>query len=284
MNYDNSLDGTQAERNFNKARTQAFWSTIWGRLRGENNDLLNFQEVKQKLRLSDERYLGLQEVPLDKIVGSVGRYNDFTRKFLPKRSVNRDRWKAVDLFSLRQGYPPVELYKVGDAYFVIDGNHRVSVAQANDMATIEAYVTELRTDIPFDSHTTAKDLWIKEGYAHFLRETRLNLLQPGSQVILTEPDRYSEILEHLEVHRYYMGIECDCPPTWDEAVISWYEHVYLPMVAAIRDHHMLEDFPNRTEADMYVWLMRHQAELYEMYGQPPAPEETVNHFLGNQAS
>jgi hypothetical protein len=270
----------QADSDFKRARSRAFWSTVWGRLRGESNDLLDFEEVKHKLRLKHERHLGLQEIPLDDIIGSVGRYQDFTRKFLPKKSVNRDRWKAVDALTLDwRGFPPIEVYKVGDAYFVLDGNHRVSVARANGMATIEAYVTEFPTPVPLDSSTTPEELFIKEGYAYFLKETAMNIIRPESQVILTEPGNYPEILHHIEVHHYFMGIECKCPVTWEEAVASWYDSVYAPMVLAIREHDMLDEFPNRSEADLYVWLIRHQAALQEAYGEPPSADATVDHFI-----
>jgi hypothetical protein len=270
----------QAETHFNRARSQAFWSTIWSRLVGKADELLNFQEVKHKLRLNDERYLGLQDVPLDAIVGSVGRYKDFTRTFLPKKSVDRSRWKAIDKMVLTEGYPPVELYKIGDAYFVLDGNHRVSVARVNKLATIEAYVTELRTDVPFERDTQPTDLFMKEAQAFFLRETRLNVLRPQAEIRLTEPAFYPEILHHIEVHRYFLGLDCDCQPTWDEAVASWYDNVYTPMVEAIQRHKMLDQFPQRTPADLYVWLIRHQSELQETYGiKPMSPTETVDDFM-----
>jgi hypothetical protein len=271
----------QAEIDFQRARNQAFWSIIWAKIRGESTDLLNFDEVRQKLRLSDERYLGRQEIPLDSIVGSVGRYQDFTRKFLPKRTVNRDRWKAIDALTLGSiGFPPIEVYKVGDAYFVLDGNHRVSVARANGMKTIEAYVTEWSTEVPFDKDTTPEDLFIKEGYAHFLRHTHLKTLRPDSDVVLTEPSRYPAILEHIQVHHYYLGLDCKCPVTWSEAVASWYDNVYLPMVEAIRKHDMLADLPHRTEADLYVWLIQHQGEMQEAYGgEPMSPDDTVEDFI-----
>ena len=276
-----ALTAAQTEQDYSKARSQAFWASIWDRLRGETSELLNFEEVRQRLRLNDERYLGLQDIPLDNIVGSVGRYKDFTRKFLPKGSINKDRWKAVDALALGQsGFPPIEVYKVGDAYFVLDGNHRVSVARSIGMPAIEAYVTELRTDVPFDKHTTPKDLFIKEGYARFLRETHLKTLRPDSELLLTEPGNYQAILEHIEVHRYFVGINCGCPPTWEEAVTSWYDNVYMPVVRAIRQHNMLEDFPDRTEADLYVWIIWHQEELTEHYIDPSVTlDDTVMDFI-----
>jgi len=266
MNFDSPNVLHQAEIDYNKARSQAFWSTIWARLRGQETELLNFQEVKHKLRLESERYLGRQEIPLDHIVGSVGRYKDFNRMFLPKKSVNRERWKAVDALTLSAtGFPPIEVYKVGDAYFVLDGNHRVSVARAAGMKHIEAYVTEYHTEVPFDKDTVPQDLFIKEGYAFFLRKTGLKALRPASEVILTAPGNYPAIIEHIEVHRYFMGVECDCPVSWEDAVMSWYDNVYLPVVNVIREFNALAEFPNRTEADLYVWIIWHQEELQDHY-------------------
>lgn len=282
MHTQSTAVSTQAERDYQKARMQAFWTAIWGRLTGQSTELMSFDEVKQKLRLRDDRYLGLQEIPLESIVGSVGRYKDFNRQFLPKSSINKDRWKAVDALTLGlEGFPPIEVYKVGDAYFVLDGNHRVSVARANGMKTIEAYVTEFSTDVPFDKDTEPDELFIKEGYADFLLKTRLKKVRPqASDVILTEPGRYNQIWNHIEVHRYFMGLNCKCPVSWEEAVASWYDNVYEPMVEAIREHDILEDFPGRTEADLYVWLIKHQGDMREQFGGDPMhPDETVDDFL-----
>lgn len=272
---------SQAERDFQRARNQAFWANIWAKLRGDNIELLNFDEVKETLRLRDERYLGLKEIPIDDIVGSVGRYNDFTRRFLPKRSVNSQRWKTVDSLALgMMGFPPIEVYKVGEAYFVVDGNHRVSVARANQMKTIEAYVTEFQTTVPFDRNTQSKDLALKAEYAYFLQKTRLKRICPEAEdILLTETGRYPEILGHIEVHHYFMGLDCLCPVDWTDAVGSWYTHVYQPMISAIREYEMLAGFPNRTEADLYVWLIRHQGEMRANYGDLLSPEETVGDFI-----
>ncbi|MCL4877882.1 MAG: hypothetical protein KJ064_14595 [Anaerolineae bacterium] len=281
MDTDFSSVQSQAELDFQRARNRAFWSDLIDRLRGKNVDLLNFDEVKQKLRLRDDRYLGLQDIPLEKIVGSVGRHNDFNRRFLPRKSISKERWKAVDALTMSMtGFPPIEVYKVGDVYFVVDGNHRVSVARANNMETIEAYVTEFKTDVPLDEHTTPEDLFAKAAYADFLAKTNLKKLRPDSEVILTEPVRYPQILNHIEVHHYFLGLDCECEPTWEEGVASWYDNIYMPMVRAIRRHNMLKDFPDRTEADLYVWLIKHQGIMHDLYGgDPMSPEETVDDFL-----
>ena len=267
---------SQARRDYSRARMKAFWENVWATLTNQETDLLNFDEVKEKLRLDNKRTLGIQNVPLDKIIGSVGRYRDFTRTFLPRRSVDKERWEQIDALARGfKGFPPVELYKVGDAYFVIDGNHRISVARQLDMPTIEAYVTELLSPVGLDESTTQEDLIIKAGYADFLRKTRLNTLRPDSDVVLTEPGMYPAILEHIEVHKYYMDLEAEKEHGWEEAVASWYDNVYTPMAQAIREMNLLDEFPDRTEADLYVWLIRHQAALKKVFGSDDAPDPTT---------
>ncbi len=281
MNSESPSAIAESVRNFQQARMAAFWQEFWALLTGNSIDLLSFDEVKQRLRLHDERYLGLQEIPLEKIVGSVGRYKDFTRSFLPRTNAIRSRWQRLDAMARgMEGFPPIEVYKVGDVYFVSDGNHRVSVAHQLGAKTIEAYVTELPTAVPFDENTKPDDLETKESYAEFLRKTHLDALRPGSEVILTEPARYRQILEHISVHKYFMGIEQAHDITWDEAVVSWYDNVYMPMIELIRKYDVLSQFPGRTEADLYAWLIKHQ-EALRLYlgGEVLTPEETVQDFL-----
>lgn len=281
MDSESYVATVEAARNFTRARMAAFWQEFWALLTGKSIDLLRFEEVKQRLRLRDERYIGLREIPIDKIVGSVGRYRDFTRTFLPRTNAVKSRWQRLDAMARGQeGFPPIEVYKVGDVYFVLDGNHRVSVARQLGMKTIEAYVTELRTPIKIDEHTTPDDLIKKEGYVDFLAKTRLDALRPGSEVMLTEPDRYELILDHISVHRYFMGIDQQREVAWDEAVASWYDNVYMPMVDLIRKYNILEYFPGRTEADVYLWLIKHQEALrLHLGGDLGTPEETVEDFL-----
>ncbi len=281
MDSESSVSMVEAARNFQSARMSAFWQAAWALLTGKSIDLLSFDEVRQRLRLHDERYIGLQEIPIDKIVGSVGRYKDFTRSFLPRTNAVRSRWQRLDSMARgAEGFPPIEVYKVGGVYFVIDGNHRVSVARQLGAKTIEAYVTELPTPVPLEVDTQPDDLLIKQGYADFLRQTHLDVIRPGSSVILTEPDRYREIIEHISVHKYFMGLEQGHDISWEDAVASWYDNVYMPLVHLIREYDVLSQFPGRTEADLYAWLIKHQEALrLHLGGEVVTPEETVTDFL-----
>ena len=131
----------QAELSFRRARKRAWRKQLQSWLSGrEQQHLLPFEAIRAELPESDPRRQGVRLVPVDKIVGSVSRYEDFTRQFLPLRDSLRERWINVESLAMRRGWPPVELYQLGDVYFVSDGNHRVAVARQMGNDTIEAYV------------------------------------------------------------------------------------------------------------------------------------------------
>ena len=120
----------ESYKEYSTARQRALIEEWLSAFTGRTSDLLSFEEVKQNLMLRDSTYKGLQEIELDKIVGSLGRYRDFTRTFLPRNDKTQDRWRRVDAVAHDLGgFPPIEVYQVGDVYFVRDGNHRVSVSR-----------------------------------------------------------------------------------------------------------------------------------------------------------
>jgi hypothetical protein len=133
----------QVEADFGRARRRAFFGRVAARLRRECSRLLAFDEVGKGYLAHNRRRLGLRDVELSKIVGSVGRHDAFDRSFMPTKASLEERWKRVDrAFHYGLDLPAVRLYKVGDSYFVEDGNHRVSVARYQGLETIEAEVTE----------------------------------------------------------------------------------------------------------------------------------------------
>src|SRR5687767_10880439 len=120
-----------AIQDFHQARQRADLQTVLARLRGQSTALLSFDEVYRKLRASGSAERGRREIPLDAIIGSVGRYTDFTRSFLPRHEEDVQRWVGVMAATTDQsGLPPIQVYQIGEAYFVLDGHHRVSVARA----------------------------------------------------------------------------------------------------------------------------------------------------------
>lgn len=136
----------QSETEFGRARNKGFWDSKRSLATGRQPHLLPFDEAIQGLQTTPAVNLGLQEVPLKNIVGSVGRWQDFTRHFMPRRSDERDkeRWRTIYTLAVSgAGFPPVEVYQIGPIYFVQNGHHRVSVARYLGWLTIQAYVTAL---------------------------------------------------------------------------------------------------------------------------------------------
>ena len=132
-----------AIRDFQSARQKAGIQEVLARVTGKSNQLLSYDDVAKKLRLQNRTERGIQNIPLNAIVGSVGRYTDFTRTFLPLQDSDRDRWARVkSAMEGNLGLPPIEVYKVGEVYFVVDGNHRVSVAREQGQEFIDADVRE----------------------------------------------------------------------------------------------------------------------------------------------
>lgn len=261
---------------FQKARRRAAMEQLLARFSGRSTELLSFDEVRQQLGAGNPTPRGLQDIPLDKIVGSVGRYQDFTRSFLPKQDSDEERWaKVKTAVEDLSGVPPIEVYQVGEAYFVRDGNHRVSIARQLDVPSISAYVTEVKTRVPLAADDDPEEIICKARYAEFLEATDLDTVRPQADLLMTFCGHYRLLGQHIEVHRHYLGNEEQRFIPYEEAVASWYDHVYLPVIRLVREQGVLRYFPGRTEADMYVLLAEYRAELTDALGWEVAPETAV---------
>jgi len=263
-----STEQARAEADYQRARRRALFREILARLSGRENRLLSFEEVKQSLRLGGPIYRGTRPVPVAQIVGSVDRYRDFDREFLPAQEHTAAKWKGIArAFYDDVDLPPIKLYKVGDAYFVLDGHHRVSVARDQGVEYIDAEVQEAYSRVPVTADLRAEDLKVLHEYREFLERTRLDEIRPQEKLVrLTIAGGYHRLIEHIAVHRYHMGIEQQSEVNAEEAVGHWYDTVYLPVVEAIRAQGILDDFPNRTEADLYLWIIDHLHHLRTTHG------------------
>lgn len=252
---------------------------LLGVLRRRPVDLLPFDRVRTGLRLKHVVDRGMQEVPLASIVGTLGRERDFNRAFFPREEALRNRWEEVEeLAEGMTGYSAVELYKVGDAYFVVDGHHRVSVERSLGSTTIEAHVKEFLSPVPVSAEVSTEDLLARSALVDFLEVTGLSPERPD-EFVASAAHGYERLLEHIAVHRYFRGIETQRAVSWGEAATSWRDRVYRPMVEAIRASGIMEDFPGRTETDLYLFTLDHLHHLRERYA-PRAvdPAVAVRHF------
>jgi hypothetical protein len=270
----------RVQSDFARVRTRAFLKDMLALFSRSRNTLLSYDQVKEKLHIGGLIYRGVRTVEVAKIVGSVNRYRDFDRAFLPAHNRLANRWQRVDrAFYEDVGLPPVVLYKVGEVYFVVDGHHRVSVAREQGQEFIEAEVRECRVKVPVGPDLRPEDLEILGAKVEFLERTGLDRLRPGAEIELSVPDGFTRMLEHIAVHRYFMGLDQQRDIPEEEVVTHWYDTVYLPIVTVIRQRGVLEEFPGRTEADLYLWVLDHQQFLHDHGKELSPPEEAAAEYV-----
>ena len=267
----------QVRADFQRARFKAFVNRVWGTLSGQPTTLLSYDEIKEKLHIGGPIYRGVQTVLVEQIVGSLNRYHEFDRVFLPASDKLAARWQSVNrAFYQEISLPPVVLYRVAQVYFVVDGHHRVSVAREQGQIYIEAEVRECATRVNLTPDIKLEDLEILGTKVNFLERTSLDSLRPDANIKVTIPDGLDRMLEHIAVHHYFMGLDWKRDISEEEAVVHWYDTVYMPVINVIRETNILKEFPGKTEGDLYLWVLDHQRYLSDA-GEALQPPETAAH-------
>jgi hypothetical protein len=246
------------DADFGRARRKATLNRVLSFVTRRPTLLLPFEVARE--RLGAQRYGSgvTKSIDLDKIVGSVNRYREFDREFLPLRWQTGERWQRVrDSLYEVDAFPPIDVYDIGGAYYVVDGHHRVSVAKRLGHKQIQATVITFRPDAPVGTPTDARDLILKAEYRDFLKRTHLDQLRPEQEIECTRAVGYRVLLDHIDVHRYVRGLDEGRALTYEEAVTSWYDNLHRPIVEMFREHGLLDRFHDRKEADLYVWVSRH---------------------------
>ena len=260
----NKYAQVEAKRHWDSAHQSATLEDVRSLLPSQSkSDLLAFEDVRQKLRLHQKMYKGVQDIPLDQIIGSVGRYRDFTRSFLPRNKALMERWQRVDAATITKGVPPIEVYLVGEAYFVIDGNHRVSVMRQNNAGTIQAHVWEFETETGLSSDADLDEVLIKAEHIDFLERTNLKESHPEADIEFTVPGRYRDVEYQIEMYRRALEKIDEEPMSYQDGAAMWYDMVYAPACDIIRRQGVMDRFPDRTEADLFVWVWRYNQDLRE---------------------
>lgn len=262
----------QTDADFDRARNRAFVNDIVSVISRRENRLMPFHEFRKRLSPEGESYRGHQTVPISEIVGSMDRYQDFDRAFLPRKKFTKGRWKNIDrAFYEDVNLPPIQLYKVGDIYFVKDGNHRVSVARERGVEFIDAEVIEGHVRVPLSAGMSTMELLLQAEYAEFLRRTDLDQLQPDHDIRPTRLGRYDVIWHQIELHREWLSAIWHREATVHEAVDDWYTYIYLPIIQIVHDRGVLREFPWLTETDIYLWVMKHRHAIEEKEGEDVGP-------------
>jgi hypothetical protein len=275
----------QVRSDFARARFKAFLNRIRNILNRQPRTLLSYDEVKEKLRIGGPIYRGIKTVEVNKIVGSLNRYQQFDRAFLPLNDQIANRWQSVDrAFYQEIDLPPVVLYKVGEVYFVVDGHHRVSVAREQGQLFIEGEVRECSTKVNITADLKPEDLEILGEKVDFLERTNLDRIRPQANIKLTIPDGFERMLEHIAVHRYFMGLDLKRDIPEEEAIADWYDSVYHPIARVIRRSGILKGFPGKTEGDLYLWVLDRQAYLSRQGNDLLPPDQAAKEFIKGTAN
>jgi hypothetical protein len=261
MPADTGFPRADVENDFQRARRRQVLARLAQRLRRAPDDvniMLPFDEVVAALGMRGERRLGLQTIRLDTIVGTVDSSRDFDRRFRPTNGRVRERWERLALAQRRgEPIPPIDVYRIGDMHFVIDGHHRVSIAYATGAKTIEAYVTEVLTQQSPMGIRGRRDLLLKS----YERIFRARVPLPAAdlaKITVTDPWSYAELGEAVEAWGFRFMQDKGRFLDRAEVARRWYTQEYVPVVRMMRTADLIG---SRTEAEAY---MRVAAERYRL--------------------
>jgi nucleotide-binding universal stress UspA family protein len=251
-----------AREDFRQARRQAALQQIWANIRGQSSKLLAFDQISQVLEVGEVEEAGIQEIPLDAIIGSVGRYEDYTRSFLPKFDSDEERWVNVRDQIIRAGISPIDVYQVGETYFVKDGNHRVSIARQLGNETILARVTNVSVRVDLKPDDDLDLIIAKARYARFLKITDLDKQRPDSDLSMIVPGHYEHLIEQIKAQQHLLNLDpVKEEVTIKQAAAAWYDRTYLPLTRLINRQGLEDHFPELTETDLYVLVTMHRQEM-----------------------
>jgi hypothetical protein len=240
--------------------------------RGTSPELLPLEEATRRLRPFERRYVGLHAIPLAQVVGTDSRGGDFDRAFLPRRPEIGPRWRQVERAYPDGDFPPIVVYQLGDAYFVLDGHHRVAIARQRGMETIDAEVTELRARWRLRADADVVELIHAEQQRIFMEESGLDRVRPGLCINVSRPIGYIELLETVQLHGYHGMLAAGRALDPAEISADWLEQVYEPTVAAIRHEGLDRAYPEATEADLFLCVWERRRELMPDVGCRPLEE------------
>lgn len=256
-----------APTTFDKARRREAYKRFARVVRGkQSKELLPLDEVRSRLRLFEQTYVGVRPIPVDAIVGSAGRSRDFDRDFLPRRPELRARWRRVEQAFPEGGFPPIVAYELNGRYFVVDGHHRVAIAKQRKIERIDAEVTRLVARFELPENADIGAIILAEQRRIFMDESGLERARPEANIDFSQPLGYVELWELVRVHGFHMMEETGRVWRREEVSGHWYDHVYLPTVEAIRREGLPDLQPGYTDGDRFLWVWQRRRALFPEHG------------------
>ncbi len=240
--------------------------------------MVSFRDIKQLLKPQNETYEGMRTIPVAQIVGSEGRYQDFDNQFFPKSSFLKARWEHVDEAVIKDIIlPPIKVYELGGLYFVRDGNHRVSVAKSKGVEFIDAEVVSLKTEVRLRPSGTLQGIVrqiINYEKHNFYIETNFGDITDYWCLDFSMTGQYDIIYDHILTHKYFLNKDKEQEISQEDAVLSWFNTVYLPVIHTIDKYKIMKYFRGKTKSDLYVWVIKSYDELKKLFGDG-VPLDTV---------
>ena len=220
----------------------------------KQENLKSFTEIQKQENAYNSVNLGIKEIPLDKIVGSVEKYSYFDKNFVPKNDIVKQRWINIYVgYMMDSMLPPVILYKIKDDYYVYDGNHRVSVAKFLNFASIEAEVEE------FLPTKDTKDKVIYQEHMFFEKETGIE------EIILSEPIKYKYLREEIESYTDLLSKRRNRKFSLKEGAEKWYKEVFLPIKVLLEENNIAKS-QKKNINDIFMFLLDHKYYLSKNEG------------------
>lgn len=270
----------EAESDFARARNKALFNEIQHLLTPEEAAMISLKAVRKVIKTQSETYIGMKVIPINKIVGSEGRYRDFDNQFFPKRSIIKERWEHVDEAVIKDiVLPPIKVYELGGLYFVRDGNHRVSVAKSKGVEFIDAEVVSLQTEIKLSPARTLNGMMkqiISYEKRNFYFETNFGDITDYWVLDFSTAGQYDVIYNHILTHKYFINQNQTEEIPMEDAILSWFNNVYLPVVTTIQKYKIMKYFRKNTVSDLYVWIITFYDELKKKFGDELPLEQIVH--------
>jgi hypothetical protein len=255
---------------------------------GGKDRLIDFSSIEKNLRHVHQLNKGVLPIPIDRIVGSLGRYHDFTDEFLPNTARVSAKYESVRQAMLDgRILPPIKVYRILDNYFVIDGHHRVTVAKKEmNAAEIDAEVVEIHFDL--DLSSKRKYSYDTEQARRFLITLEEDAFQKATYLrnailvyplTVTDLTSYGKLYEEiLDFRRNYDGGAL-AKKSLIYSSYRWYETRFLPAARIIIEEDILTGFPSRTCSDLYLWIQQHKYYLSQNAGHDVGFDYTKDDFL-----
>jgi ParB-like nuclease family protein len=252
---------------FTRARRREVYRRLFGIIsRNSQRELLPLDHLRKRVRLFEQTYRGVQPIPVDRIVGTAGRSNDFDAHWLPRRPEVQERWMRLERAFPDGDWPPIVVYQVGDSYFVVDGHHRVALAKQRGIDYIDAEVTELSARFPIAQGLDIGKMILAEQQHLFMEESGLERMRPEAEIELSQPHGYVEFLEIIKAHTYDLSVRNNALVAIEEGARDFYDNVYLPTIEAIHREGVIEGFPHAAVGDLFMAIYERRRSLFPEHG------------------